>query len=166
MLSSDRIRTATHSDIQKIIALVQMVWPSTYTAIIGAEQVKYMLEQFYSVEALESQMNNGHVFLLFEENGIVQGFASYSEVEERTFKLHKLYVLTGYQKKGIGKRLIERVEKLVSSHSGEFLRLNVNRDNKAKDFYERLGYSVLKEEDIDIGEGFYMNDYVMEKRIR
>jgi ribosomal protein S18 acetylase RimI-like enzyme len=45
------------------------------------------------------------------------------------------------------------------------LQLNVNRNNPAKIFYEKLGFAVLNEEDIDIGNGYFMNDYVMQKMI-
>jgi ribosomal protein S18 acetylase RimI-like enzyme len=45
------------------------------------------------------------------------------------------------------------------------LLLNVNRNNPTKGFYEKLGFTVIKEEDIDIGNGYFMNDYVMEKKV-
>ncbi|MGZ8545109.1 MAG: GNAT family N-acetyltransferase, partial [Flavisolibacter sp.] len=45
------------------------------------------------------------------------------------------------------------------------LRLNVNRNNSARSFYEKLGFEMIGEEDIDIGNGYFMNDYVMEKKI-
>jgi ribosomal protein S18 acetylase RimI-like enzyme len=46
------------------------------------------------------------------------------------------------------------------------LQLQVNRFNKAKEFYEKLGFTVIKTADFDIGNGYFMNDYVMEKKLR
>ncbi|MEI9808163.1 MAG: hypothetical protein WDO16_09960 [Bacteroidota bacterium] len=41
----------------------------------------------------------------------------------------------------------------------------MNRSNNAKLFYEKIGFIVIREEDIDIGNGYLMNDYVMEKQV-
>jgi ribosomal protein S18 acetylase RimI-like enzyme len=43
--------------------------------------------------------------------------------------------------------------------------VNVNRHNKALHFYEKYGFKIIREEDIDIGEGYFMNDYVMELKL-
>ena len=49
----------------------------------------------------------------------------------------------------------------IRFHNATDLELNVNRYNKARQFYETIGFVVVKEEDIDIGSGYFMNDYVM-----
>ena len=51
------------------------------------------------------------------------------------------------------------------THSGAgILELNVNRYNKnALQFYTKQGFAIIKEEDIAIGKGFFMNDFVMQK---
>jgi ribosomal protein S18 acetylase RimI-like enzyme len=74
-------------------------------------------------------------------------------------------VLSSQQGKGTGKFMIEEIMKMISEKNASALRLNVNRYNKAKSFYEKLGFEVIGSEDINIGGGFYMNDYVMEKRL-
>jgi ribosomal protein S18 acetylase RimI-like enzyme len=61
--------------------------------------------------------------------------------------------------------VIGEILKAIARKGGKALRLNVNRNNKAKEFYEKLGFTVIQEEDIDIGSGYYMNDYIMEKKI-
>jgi len=45
---------------------------------------------------------------------------------------------------------------------GNRLLLQVNRDNNANGFYEKHGFTILKEIDLAIGNGYFMNDYVME----
>ncbi|MCW3113128.1 MAG: GCN5-related N-acetyltransferase, partial [Segetibacter sp.] len=79
------------------------------------------------------------------------------------YKLQKLYVLPSLQKTGLGKELLQTVETVAKSMGGRTLQLNVNRKNIAKRFYERNGFAVIKEENIDIGSGYFMNDFVMQK---
>ena len=95
------------------------------------------------------------------------GFAAYSprSEDQDIYKLHKLYCLPAEHGKGYGKTLIQAVEQAVTSAGKKILELNVNRHNKAKSFYEKQGYSVIYEEDIKIGNGFEMNDYVMRKEL-
>ena len=92
------------------------------------------------------------------------GFASVSEQEKGYFKLHKIYVLPATQGTGAGKYLLNEVEKYVQNAGGKKLSLNVNRFNKAKGFYEKMGFAVIREEDIPIGP-YWMNDYVLEKNL-
>jgi ribosomal protein S18 acetylase RimI-like enzyme len=69
------------------------------------------------------------------------------------------------QGKGTGKFVINEILKAIIIKGGKALQLNVNRNNRAKEFYEKLGFTIIREEDNDIGNGYLMNDYVMEKKI-
>jgi ribosomal protein S18 acetylase RimI-like enzyme len=62
----------------------------------------------------------------------------------------------------VGKKLIRFIVDDILPAGAETLELNVNRDNKAKDFYETLGFRISREEKIDIGQGYFMDEYVME----
>jgi ribosomal protein S18 acetylase RimI-like enzyme len=157
------IRPASFTDIPFIRQIAIETWPSAYEALLGKEQVAYMLDWIYSPDALEKQMKEHHYFFLALKEYKPVGFASFSNVGKDIYKLQKLYVLPSQQKTGLGKKLLETVETVSKSMGGKILQLNVNRKNIAKAFYERNGFIVLKEEDIDIGSGYYMNDYVMEK---
>jgi GNAT superfamily N-acetyltransferase len=103
--------------------------------------------------------------VLLEDEQIV-AFAAYSPREEvpDIYKLHKIYCLPATQGKGYGKVLINTVCDAVIKAGKHILELNVNRHNKAKDFYEKMGFKVIYEEDIPIGP-YFMNDYVMRKEI-
>ena len=159
------IREATARDIHLIYTLAHAVWPVTYGDILSSAQLQYMLELIYSEASLQKQFNEGHHFLIVEEDGIAVAFADYSLLKDDIYKLNKIYVLPGQQGKGTGKYLIEAVIEKVKQVHGTSLLLNVNRHNKAKAFYEYLGFKVIGEEDIDIGEGYFMNDYVMQKNL-
>lgn len=161
------IRPADLEDINLIGYMAQQVWPVAYRDILQPEQLQYMLNLFYSPASLKKQMTvNHHQFLVAEHGSEPVGFASFSQQDDPVlYKLHKLYVLPGLQKKGIGKALLESVVDAVSAIDGKKLQLNVNRDNKARHFYEKHGFNIIGEEDIDIGSGYFMNDYVMERDI-
>ncbi len=155
------IRPASFNDIKFIQQIVAETWPQTYTSILGKEQVDYMIEKLYSTPSLEDQMKKGHYFFLALNNYSAVGFASFSHEEGLTYKLQKLYVLPNHQKSGIGKKLLKTIETVARSMGGKVLELNVNRNNNAKGFYEKRGFAILEEENIDIGNGYFMNDYVM-----
>ncbi|MBS1745925.1 MAG: GNAT family N-acetyltransferase [Bacteroidetes bacterium] len=156
-----KIRQATINDIPLIQDLTYTIWPVTYGSIVSKEQLKYMLELIYSDASLQKQMQEGHHYIVVEDDKKPVAFADYGFLEDKIFKLHKIYVLPDQQGKSIGKFLINQVIDFVKQAGATTLVLNVNRHNKAKQFYEHLGFTVLREDDIDIGEGYFMNDYIM-----
>ncbi|EDM37614.1 putative acetyltransferase [Pedobacter sp. BAL39] len=159
------LRKAKESDIDAIQEIARITWAPTYVPIIGQEQVDYMLEQMYNKGVLLEQLLGGYVFLIAELGSKSVGFAAYSveDTERKIYKLHKLYVLPEVHGKGVGKLLINEVLDKVKTAGGSSLELNVNRHNKAKDFYLSAGFKIKETVDLDIGNGFFMNDYVMEK---
>lgn len=162
------IEQNTDINFTEIRKIAREVWPVTYGSILSKEQFAYMMEMMYSVSALQLQANiKKHQFILAMENGMSLGFASYEfnyEGKPKT-KIHKLYILTSAQRKGIGKKLIDYITEESLQKSQKSLILNVNRYNKAQEFYQKTGFVIQKEEDIAIGNGYLMEDFVMEKSI-
>ena len=158
------LRKAKEEDIEIITELAEEIWPQTYGDYIEQDQLRYMLELMYNKGELLSQLQQGHTFLIASENGKDVGFAGFSVIDPNngTYKLHKLYVLPEMHGKGVGKILINEVVSLAKHNGGKTLQLNVNRNNNAKDFYLKAGFKIKETVDINIGNGFYMNDYVME----
>lgn len=159
------VRRAYPHDIPLLRDLTSKVWPQTYQSILSSEQIEYMLDKMYSEQSLLEQMEQGHEFVIIYDGVEPIGFASISMTEPLVYKLHKLYVLPNGQGKGTGRFAIDELIKAIKRKGGTTLRLNVNRHNKAKDFYEKIGFAVIREEDINIGGGYFMNDYVMEKTL-
>lgn len=149
--------------IQKI---ADFTWPVAYKDIISREQINYMLGLMYSKESLENQFNAlGHSFFIaFDKNNEPVGFAGCSpaDANQPTFKLHKLYVLPELQGKGAGKLLLKKVMEHSKSKNTRRMELQVNKKNKAVDFYKRNGFTIYRELVLDIGNGFVMDDYLME----
>ncbi len=161
------IRQADLDDVNTIGFLAQQIWPQAYGDILSKEQLAYMLHRIYNPLSLKDQMlKQHHSFLVAELDDEPVGFASFSKIEPPgVYKLHKLYVRTDIQGKGLGKALVNAVLEEIRPLKAGALHLNVNRHNKAKEFYERFGFRVIREEDIDIGNGYFMNDYVMEMEL-
>lgn len=158
------LRKAKEEDLAVIQEIGTITYGPTYAHLIGQEQVDYMLGKFYSKGSLLEQFIGGHTFLIAQIGNKDIAFVSYSltDPENFIFKLHKLYVLPDAHGKGVGKFLINEVVNKAREAGGLWLQLNVNRYNKAKDFYEKAGFKIKETVDIEIGDGFFMNDYVME----
>jgi diamine N-acetyltransferase len=163
-----KILEASPHDIPAIRSMAEETWWPTYSSILGIEQIRYMLDAIYSAEALQQVMENGSqtFIILHDENGH-QGFAAYGPRPENPgiSKLHKICVLPENHGKGYGKLLIEEVKKRITAIHSHTLDLNVNRYNKARSFYEKIGFKVIGEEDVPIGP-YWMNDYIMRLELR
>lgn len=161
------IQQATPADAATIVHLAEQIWWPAYADILSKEQISYMLAEIYSVDKIAYQIESGsQTYLLLKENEQPVAFAAYSPREENpeVYKLHKLYCLPKTQGKGYGKALIEEVVRRTVNAGKHALELNVNKYNKAKHFYEKMGFGVAYEEDIPIGP-YWMNDYVMRKEL-
>lgn len=162
------ITAARPHQLPVIREIALATWPGTFKEILSPAQIAYMLDMMYSDASLREQaLEKGHVFLLAAVDGVFGGFASYelNYKQQPVSKLHKIYILPAMQGKNVGKELIAEVVRIAKEAGMQTVSLNVNRDNKATGFYERFGFSKVGEEDIDIGNGFFMNDAIMEMRL-
>lgn len=159
------LRKGKEEDIKSIQEIANKTWPDAYRSLISQEQIEYMLKKMYNRGELLSQLQQGYTFLMAEEDDKDLGFAVFSILDSahHIYKLHKLYVLPEAHGMGVGKLLINEVVNLARRAGGLSLELNVNRENKAVEFYKTAGFSVKETMDLDIGNGFLMNDYVMHK---
>jgi diamine N-acetyltransferase len=159
-----KILQASLSDIPAIRSIAEETWWPTYTPIISADQIRYMLNAIYSAETLQKVIEDGsQVFLILSDETGPQGFAAFGQKpgNPAICKLHKLYVLPENRGKGYGKMLIAAVKDRIATLQAHTLDLNVNRYNDpARVFYEKAGFKVVGEEDIPVGP-YLMNDYVM-----
>lgn len=162
-----KIRKATELDIDSIRDIAFKTWNVAYKDILSTEQRSYMLEMMYSESALKEQMSNGHIFYIAEYEGNSAGFISCATEygTEKALKIHKYYVLPTMQGKGIGSALLQEAEKVAITTDCEIITLNVNRFNKVVEHYQSRGFTIAYSEDIDIGNGYLMEDFVMEKKI-
>lgn len=158
------IRQAEQNDCQLIHQMAQVVFPVTYRAILSPEQIEYMMEWMYSVANIRKQMQEeGHVYFIAFKEDKPCGYLSVEQQEADLFHLQKIYVLPEFQGCHVGNFLFwEALEYIKKVHPSPCLmELNVNRDNQAVGFYKRMGMRILRQGDFEIGNGYYMNDYIM-----
>lgn len=161
---------ANTNDITQIRQIAIKSWKITYAKILSDEQFDYMVEMMYSDSALNKQMTEqNHHFLLIRDDSSsdYKGFVSYelNYKDKPQTKIHKLYLLPECKGKGMGRILIDKVVSLAQSVKNKSLSLNMNRDNNSLGFYKQMGFEIVGEEDINIGNGYLMEDYIFEKKI-
>ena len=176
-----QITPAGLTDIAFIRSVSERTWPSTYGHIISQEQIDFMLDWMYSDASLEKQMHTGCAFYIASikkddiNNGEwdAVGFCSVSPEEEgennstekvagsKAHKLNKLYVLPSAQGTGAGKALLNKSIEVAKAADSSSLFLQVNKLNTAYTFYLKHGFIKEAEFKFDIGNGFFMDDYVM-----
>jgi GNAT superfamily N-acetyltransferase len=161
------VRKSSPQDYEIIYKIAVPSWNEAYKNILSVEQMEYMLDLMYSREAITEQMAlQNHQFLLAEEDGEYLGFASYQvNYLSGATKLHKLYMLPEAQGKGIGRQLLTAIENAALQNNNDTILVNVNRYNTAVTFYEKTGFVKVREEDIAIGNGYLMEDFVMAKQL-
>jgi len=161
-----RIAPLAEGDIDAVIALAGVIWRQHYPGIISMEQIDYMLAQRYTPAVIRAQMQSGSAWwdqaLL---GGRMIGFAQY-ELHGRTMKLDKLYLHQAFQRRGYGGQMLAHVEEAARRRGAAAVRLNVNKHNtKSIAAYRKSGYAVAETVVIDIGGGYVMDDYVMQKQL-
>ncbi|MBU4537665.1 MAG: GNAT family N-acetyltransferase [Weeksellaceae bacterium] len=160
-------KKAAETDIEMIRELAEKSWNSAYANILTQQQIDYMLLEMYSVEEISSHLQNPnyHYYLIFNENTAV-GFIGFEHhYEPETTKLHRIYLIDSAKGKGCGKAALNFLKKQVSLNGDHRIILNVNKENKAKAVYESQGFTIYKEDIFHIGNGFVMDDYLMEFKL-
>ena len=160
------IRPVTASDVPAIAALAREIWQATYPGIITQEQIDFMLEQRYGHERLYEDLQESDKWLdqAFYAGRRI-GFA-FSEIYKGEFKLDKLYIHPDVQRKGVGGQLIANVAERARAAGYPCVILQVNKRNvNAINSYKKYGFVVRDVTVDDIGRGYVMDDYVMEKKL-
>jgi diamine N-acetyltransferase len=157
------VKKASITDIPLIRELTFAIWPQTYASLLTQEQIDYMLEMMYSESSLQQQMEtDGITFILIYDEEMPVAFAAYNEIKPQLWKLHKIYVLASQQGKGTGQFIIHFIVDEIKAQNAKALQLQVKRDNPAQHFYKKLGFEIIETADFDIGNGYFMKDYIME----
>ncbi len=159
-------RVSTETQIETVARLAFEIWNQHFTPIIGKAQVDYMVEKFQSKGAISEQIDNGYSYYLVKADGDYIGYTGICPREDELF-LSKLYLRASQRGKGHGRQVVEFLEDLARGKGLARITLTVNKNNtdtiKA---YEKFGFANLGVLVQDIGNGFVMDDYKMEKVVR
>lgn len=151
-------------DISTVQQLAREIWEEHYFPIIGQQQIDYMLDLFYSTEKIQKELEEGVYWeILYLENEAIGYLVC--EVEEENIQLSKLYLKSKVRGKGLGKFLIDRSIEIAKENNKNSIRLNVNKNNtQSIAFYERVGFLKVEAGVFDIGNGYFMDDFIYEMK--
>ena len=160
---------AGKAHLQTIHDMANVTFRHTYRNMLSPDQIDYMMEWMYALPSLEKQLNDGHVYYIAMLGEEPCGYVSVQYEGDTPdgkaqFHLHKIYIMPAHQGKGLGRILFNQVLDFArNAASGKpiTIELNMNRDNPALHFYQHMGLKILRSGDFHIGNGYYMNDYIL-----
>ena len=164
------VEVMSGEQIQSVAALAEEIWTECYGEILSGRQISYMLERYQSEEAMTRQLAEGYRYLMIREGESLCGYVGFCPLDRagqtgRGLFLSKLYLKQEFRGRGLATETIAFLEGLVLSEGYDYLWLTVNRNNvRAAKRYEAVGFSCWACEDTPIGEGFFMEDFIMGKR--
>ena len=156
----------TTDDQMKIVeSLAKEIWTEYYTPIIGRQQVDYMLDRFQSRQAIAGQIKEGVLYFLIRTADAFIGYIAVHPKEDELF-LSKIYVRSTERRKGYGRKAVRFAESLAKERNLSRIVLTVNKNNVSSiKAYEKTGFKNAGSIIQDIGNGFVMDDYKMEKKV-
>lgn len=157
------LRKAGIEDLPLIGSLARNIWEATYLDNIGQDQLEYMLKLFYAPEVLSKYLTDESGFYVIKSNERTIGYL-HIETRDKDYFIHKFYIDSSIQNRGSGSQVVKFIDENLIKN-GRPIRLQVNRINyKAINFYFKNGFKIESTGDFDIGNGYFMNDFVMIKK--
>lgn len=159
-------KVITEEQIKILADTANTVWHEAYKEIVSLAQIDYMIENFQSFNPLSNDINkNNYLYYLIKVDNKVAGYIGLHEETGKMF-LSKLYILKEYRGKQVASRTFDFVEDLARNKRLKSVWLTVNKNNKhALDVYKHRGFIVIRTQVTDIGNGFVMDDFVLEKML-
>ena len=161
-----RLDEMTADDFKTVAMLGETIWRQHYAQIISNEQIDYMLSGRYTPDSLRLYLNaNDRWLMILRISGKPVGYCSYALTKEPgEMKIEQLYLLPNLHGMGWGKLMLDHIEEQARLANLGTLKLQVNKQNTvALNFYRKNGFNLCEEAVFDIGNGFVMDDYVMNK---
>ena len=151
--------------ISAVASLADQIWREHYVPIIGIKQVEYMLDKFQSPKAVAAQIEReGFIYFLLDPGGSWAGYFAVIPKGRELF-LSKFYIKKEARRQGLGRQAFAFIEKIGRKNGASKTALVVNKRNSSIAAYERLGFVITDAVITDVGDGFVMDDYRMEKEI-
>ena len=160
------VPATTDSDIRTLAQVASEVWREAFKGIVPDDQIEYMLDRFQSYEAMRRQIDEeGYTYLMIKEGSKVVGYAGYAPRGDRLF-LSKIYILREYRHQGRTSAVFDHLREVARALGLRAVYLTVNRGNEnSVKVYEHEGFEIIDSQDNPIGDGFVMNDFIMEMKV-
>ncbi len=160
--SLDLLFLDSRNDFEQLEPFAASIWEQHYIPIIGTEQVAYMLNKYQSAQAMFDQFSTGYKYALVIGGGQKAGYFAFDGKAEKEVFISKLYIHKDFRRRGLGKRILDFIAEEARALGCTAMTLSVNKDNSDSiQFYTSYGFQTIKAQKVAIGEGFYMDDYVM-----
>jgi diamine N-acetyltransferase len=154
----------SQTEIAAVASLAHEIWYEFYVPLIGRAQVDYMVSKFQSAAAMAMQIRDGYEYFLVQRDAGNIGYCALREnTAERALFISKFYLHRDVRGSGTGRACMEFIEGLARRRGLALLWLTVNKGNPSVNAYKRLGFHIAADLVMDIGAGFVMDDYRMEK---
>jgi len=153
-------------DIQKLSVLASAIWHEAFADILSPDQINYMIEKFQSFGAIKTAIDkdNYEYFFISDETGIA-GYTGIQQKDDKLF-LSKIYIAKEKRGQKLASKAFDFIETLARKRNLKSIWLTVNRNNThAIEVYKSKGFSIIRTQATDIGNGFVMDDYVFEKHL-
>lgn len=156
----------TETEIQLLAQTADEIWHEYFPCILSAEQIDYMVEKFQSVPALTQQLQQeGYCYFLLRSGGEIAGYMGCKNEGNKMF-LSKLYLKQEYCGKGLGSFMLRFLFAHAHKEGAGSVYLTVNRFNEHTiAVYKKMGFVIVKEQVSPIGNGYVMDDYIMERTL-
>ena len=161
------IQIETVESIYKLSKLASTIWNEYFPAIIGQDQVDYMVDKFQSIDAISIQIEEDYMYFFVSHDNKVIGYIGLVPREDKdAMQISKFYLLKDWRGRGIATAIMNEVNNIAVNQGYNKLYLTVNiYNNSAISIYEKLGFINLGSLVTNIGGGYIMDDYEMEKMI-
>lgn len=149
--------------VAELAKLASEIWFEYWKNILSLGQISHMLKKFQSEKAINDQIifDHYHYFFINDDEQNI-GYFGISTKHYCLF-LSKLYIKKEYRNKGIGSSAFEKVKQFALDNNFKKIRLTVNKFNMpAIKAYEKWGFVTVGTEETPIGDGYIMDDYIME----
>jgi len=161
------VPVSSAAQVAEVARMAHEVWNEHYVPLIGQAQVDYMVAKFQTAEAMHSQIASGYEYFQIHQSGQSVGYAAIRhDAADARLLVSKLYVLSASRRSGAGRQTLVLMERMARERGATHLWLTVNKANPSVRAYERLGFDIVDAMVVDIGGGYVVDDYKMEKWVR
>lgn len=161
------VKVSSDEEFLLVSKLAEEIWKEHFISIIIQEQIDYMLGKYQSYSTIKNQIENENYnyYLIKDLEEGEQGYFAIAPKDGQLF-LSKIYIRKSSRGRGYARKAIEFIKEFAKDHSFNGIFLTVNRHNTDTiNIYKKMGFKIIKETDSDIGNGFFMNDYIMKLEI-
>ena len=164
--SVELVPVRTPAPLADVERMAREIWYEYYVPIIGLAQVDYMVAKFQTAEAMQAQIAEGYEYFQIQQGADAIGYAAIRhDAADASVFISKLYLLAAHRKSGTGRKALALIEAIARGRDANKLWLTVNKGNPSVRAYERLGFRIVEALVMDIGGGYVMDDYRMERPV-